>query len=96
MEKSYKTFRLSEEPRVFGVPIVTAVPVVLLTLAGLISGNAPTFFMIGGSISLLIHVTMGKSPFKKLLGYVYWYLPHFITKLFMKNLPDSAFRKYKR
>lgn len=96
MEKSYRTFRLSEEPRLFGVPIVTATPCVLLTLAGLITGCAPTMFLIGGSISLIIHLTLGKSPFKKLIGIVYWYLPHFITRGLLRNVPDSAFRKYKR
>lgn len=96
MEKSYRTFRLSEEPRLFGVPVVTAAPCVFLTLIGLITGCAPTMFLIGGSISLMLHLTLGKSPFRKLIGIAYWYLPYFVTSILLRSAPDSALRKYKR
>ncbi|STX81254.1 type IV conjugative transfer system protein TraL [Legionella busanensis] len=94
--KSYKTFVLSDEPKILGIPVTTGIPVLLLTLIGLITGYATQLFLIGGAISMFMHFKFGGLPIRQFYGIVYWSLPRLLTGLIFRASPDSANRLYIR
>ena len=96
MVRDYHTFMLSDEPKLFGVPITTGLPVFCLTGIGLVIGMATQLFLIGAALSTLMHVKFGDLPIRGLFAIVYWSLPRRFTKALFKSLPNSAHRLYLR
>ncbi|MGM9373894.1 type IV conjugative transfer system protein TraL [Legionella pneumophila] len=52
--------------------------------------------MIGAALSVAMHVKYGGLPLRSLFAIVYWSLPHRLTSLLFRALPDSANRIYIR
>ena len=96
MVRDYHTFKLSDEPKLFGVPITTGLPVFCLTGMGLITGMATQLFLIGAALSALMHVKFGGLPIRGLFAIVYWSLPKPFTKALFRSFPNSAHRLYLR
>lgn len=96
MARSYQTFMLSDEPKIAGIPITTGLPIFLLTGIGLLTGLAYQLFMIGAVLSVTMHVKYGGLSLRSLFAIVYWSLPHGLTSLLFRALPDSANRLYIR
>lgn len=95
-KRSYETFMLSDEPKIFGIPIVSGLPCIALTVMGLVSGYTFQFFVVGAIISFILHVKFGGQGIRLLLSIVYWTLPNKMTKsLFgLRRSPDSSHRVY--
>ena len=87
MARDYKTFQLSDEPKIAGIPVTTGLPVFLLTGIGL---------LIGAVLSVTMHYKFGGLPIRRLLAIVYWSLPRSTTNLLFRAFPDSAHRLYVR
>ncbi|HHF7349661.1 TPA: type IV conjugative transfer system protein TraL [Legionella feeleii] len=96
MARHYKTFLLSEEPKLAGIPITTAIPVFLLTTIGLFAGYAFELFIIGAVLSLVMHYRFGGFPLRFFLASLYWGLPHRMSSLLFRAFPDSSNRLYTR
>jgi len=96
MARDYKTFMLSDEPKIAGIPVTTGLPVFLLTGIGLLTGLAYQLFMIGAALSVIMHYKFGGLPIRRLLAIVYWSLPRGVTNLLFRAFPDSAHRLYVR
>lgn len=96
MVRDYKTFTLSDEPKIAGIPITTGLPVFLLTGIGLFTGLAYQLFMIGAALSVAMHYKFGGLPIRTLLSIVYWSLPRVMTNGLFRAFPDSAHRMYIR
>lgn len=96
MAHNYKTFMLSDEPKIAGIPVTTGVPVFLLTAIGLFIGYATTFFLIGTALSLFMHFKFGGLPLRILLSIVYWSFPTSMTFVLFRSFPNSANRLYIR
>ncbi|HHI9989714.1 TPA: type IV conjugative transfer system protein TraL [Legionella pneumophila] len=96
MARDYKTFKLSDEPKIAGIPVTTGLPLFLLTGIGLITGLSYQLFLIGAAMSVAMHLKFGGLPIRILLSIVYWSLPHRITSLLFPGFPDSANRLYIR
>jgi len=94
--KSYKTFELSEEPKLIGIPITTGLPVIILTVIGLFVGLALHLFILGASLSFIMHVKFGGLPIRQFWGVLYWNLPRKLTIALFSKSPDSANRLYIR
>lgn len=94
--RNYQTFLLSEEPKFFGIPILTGVPTFLLTAIGLVTGYSMQLFVLGMGISVFMHVKFGGLPIRQFWGMVYWFLPKKITFALFRRSPDSANRLYIR
>ena len=92
--KKYKTFMLSEEPKLFGIAMTTAIPVFLFTAIGLITGYATQCFALGSLISLVMHFSFGGLPIKFFYAILYWHLPKSVTGQIFSGSPDSANRVY--
>jgi conjugal transfer pilus assembly protein TraL len=96
MSRNYKTFMLSDEPKIAGIPMTTSLPVFLLTGIGLLTGMSTTLFAIGASLSFAMHVKFGGLPIRLLLSIVYWTLPRGVTYLLFPSSPDSSHRLFVR
>lgn len=96
MARDYKTFKLSDEPKIAGIPISTGLPLFLLTGIGLFTGLAYPLFMIGMAMSVTMHLKFGGLPIRTLLSIVYWSLPYGLTSLLFPGFLDSANRLYIR
>lgn len=96
MARNYHTFMLSDEPKLFGVPVTTGLPVFCLTGIGLVVGMATQLFLIGAALSALMHFKFGGVPIRGLFSIVYWSLPKRLTCVLFRSLPDSAHRLYIR
>lgn len=96
MARSYQTFMLFDEPKIAGIPLTTGLPIFLLTGIGLLTGLSYQLFMIGAALSITMHVKFGGLPIRTLLAIVYWSLPHGLTSLLFRAMPDSANRIYIR
>ena len=96
MARDYKTFMLSDEPKIAGIPITTGLPVFLLTGIGLFTGLAYQLFMIGAALSVAMHYMFGGLPIRNMLAIVYWSLPRGLTQVLFRAFPDSAHRQYIR
>ncbi|MCF6768422.1 type IV conjugative transfer system protein TraL [Thiotrichales bacterium 19S11-10] len=98
MQKSYETFMLSEEPKIAGIPIVSGLPCISLTVIGLILNCGFQLFVIGGFLSFILHVKFSGDGIRFFYSIIYWMLPNYITKyLFgLRRSPNSAYRVYLR
>ncbi len=96
MARNYHTFMLSDEPKIFGVPVTTGLPVFCLTGIGLLIGMATPLFLIGAALSALMHFKFGGLPIRGLFAIVYWALPKKLTHVLFRFMPDSAHRIYVR
>lgn len=96
MSRDYKTFLLSDEPKIAGFPITTGLPLFALTGFGVLIGNASVFFMIGLALSGLMFYQFGGLSLRVFLSIAYWSLPKVITQLFFPSFPDSSNRLYIR
>ena len=94
MSRSYETFLLSDEPKLFGIPIVSGFPCISLTITGLIIGYTFQFFLVGSVISFLMHVKFGGQSIRFFYSIVYWFLPRKTTRWLLRRSPDSAHRIY--
>ncbi len=94
--KNYKTFMLSDEPKIFGIQITSGLPVFLLTAIGLCTGYAPQLFIVGAVLSFIMSWCFGGLPIKYFYSVLYWYLPKKVTCVMFKGSPDSANRVYMR
>ncbi|ALA26633.1 type IV conjugative transfer system protein TraL [Piscirickettsia salmonis] len=94
MSRSYETFILSDEPKLFGIPIVSGLPCIALTIIGLLSGYGFQLFVVGAITSLLLHVKFGADGIRFFLSIIYWFLPSKLTRVFFWRSPDSAHRLY--
>ena len=94
--RDYQTFVLSEEPKVVGIPITTGLPVLLLTVVGLLIGHAMPLFLFGSALSLFMHFRFGGLPIRQFWGILYWSLPRCLTFILFNKSPDSANRLYIR
>lgn len=94
--RSYKTLSLSDEPKLFGIPITTGIPLIFLTGLGVLFGYGFQGFTVGGLISWFMHVQFGGIPIKQFFAILYWYLPRGMTVMLFKGSPDSANRFYIR
>lgn len=96
MERDYKTFMLSSEPKIAGIPVMTGLPLLVLTLMGFITGHIASLFVLGTVLSLIIHFQFGGLSFRKLLALLYWSFPYFLTCFLFREFPDSSHRIYLR
>lgn len=96
MKKDYKTILLSNEPKIFGFPLLTVLPIVLLTLIGLLFQEAYKGMMIGFAISASIHFMGGDKSFRVLLSLIYHHSPKELNNLLFIGWPDSANKLYMR
>ncbi|ALB24371.1 conjugal transfer pilus assembly protein TraL (plasmid) [Piscirickettsia salmonis] len=94
MSRSYETFILSDEPKLFGIPIVSGLPCIALTIVGLLAGYTFQLFFIGAIASLLLHVKFGADGIRFFLSVIYWFLPSKFTRIFFWHSPNSAYRLY--
>lgn len=94
--RSYDTFMLSEEPKLFGIPIVSGLPCIGLTIIGLVIGLAFQLFLVGGALSFLLHQKFGGQGIRFFFSMIYWMLPSKITRIAfgLRRSPDSAHRIY--
>lgn len=93
--RDYKTFKLADEPKLFGISILAAIPVVILSVIGLMFGNAPYFLLAGVVLGFFMHMKFGIKGVRYFYSCLYWSLPRFMTRLFLPNSPDSSNRIYK-
>ncbi|MCF6808565.1 type IV conjugative transfer system protein TraL [Thiotrichales bacterium 19S9-12] len=96
MQREYHTFMLSDEPKLFGIPIVTGLPCIGLTVIGLLTGLGISLFLFGAVISLIFHLKFGGEGIRFFYSFIYWMLPNQITKLILRKSPNSANRVYLR
>ena len=96
MNRNYKTFILSDEPKIAGIPIATGLPVFSLTILGMLVGHVPELFMIGAVMSFFMHHKFGGLVMRTLLLMIHWSLPKGLTGLIFRAFPDSAHRIYVR
>lgn len=96
MARDYKTFMLSDEPKIAGIPVTTGLPVFLLTAIGLVTGVAFQLFLIGSVLSVVMHVKFGGLPIRLLLSVIYWSLPRTLTSVMFQGFPNSAHRLFIR
>lgn len=96
MERNYKTFMLSDEPKIAGIPVTTGLPVFLLTGIGLLTGLAFQLFLIGSALSFGMYYQFGGLPLRIILSMIYWSLPKVMTKPLFRAFPNSADRQYIR
>lgn len=94
--KSYKTLSLSDEPKLFGIPIVTGIPLIVLTGLGVLFGYGFQGLIVGGALSWVMQSQFGGVPIKQFFAILYWYLPREMTSVLFKASPDSAHRFYIR
>lgn len=96
MPRSYDTFMLSDEPKIFGIPIVSGLPCIGLTVIGLLIGFGFQCFVVGAVISLLLHTKFGGQGIRFFLSVIYWILPRKFTRTCfgLRRSPDSANRIY--
>lgn len=94
--KNYTTFLLSEEPKILGIPITTGIPLLGLTLIGVVIGHALPFFVLGGGLSVLMHVFFGGLPIRQFWALLYWSLPATLTYPLFRRSPPSYYRLYIR
>ena len=93
MERSYETFMLSDEPKLFGIPIVSAIPCIALTVIGMFMGLIYQGFVVGAIISFALHVKFGGQGIRIFLSIVYWVLPRKVSMAFgLIRFPDSSQR----
>ncbi len=92
--KSYKTFILSDEPRWFGIPVISALPVLSLTVFGLLINKTWPLFIIGFIISLIVHFTCASQGIKYFLSLMYWHLPNSISSIIFNKFPQACNRIY--
>lgn len=92
--KSYRTFILSDEPKIFGIPVTTGIPVVFLTVIGLLTGYSMQLFIVGVAISFIMHSVFGGLPIRQFFAIIYWSLPRILTVCLFRASPDSANRLY--
>jgi len=97
-ERRYQTFMLSDEPKVFGIPIVSGFPCIALTIIGLVIGYTFQAFVIGALISVVLHYKFSGYGIRFFLSVVYWRLPGEITKTTfgLRRSPASRKRFYLR
>ena len=93
--REYKTFQLANEPKLFGISILAAIPVMLLSVVGLFIGKAMPFMATGLVIGVFMQVKFGFRGIRYFYSVLYWSLPRFITRLFFPNSPDSSIREYR-
>lgn len=96
MARTYDTFMLTDEPKLCGIPIVTALPCMGLTLVGLLVGYGFQFFAFGAAVSLVLHFKFNAQGIRFFLSMVYWMLPSVVSRAFfgLRRSPDSAKRIY--
>lgn len=92
----YKTFMLSDEPKIAGIPIVTGIPVFFLTTIGLLIGYGPVLFVIGASLSIFMHFKFGALSLRLIFAICYWSFPPTMTQFIFRAFPNSAHRRYVR
>lgn len=98
MQRQYDTFRLSDEPKLFGIPVVTGLPCMTLTVVGLLTGYGYQFFLVGALLSFALHHFFGGYGIRFFFSMVYWYLPHVLTRHVFRLVrsPNSGHRVYLR
>ena len=96
MAHNYKTFMLSDEPKIAGIPVTTGLPVFLLTLIGMAIGYISQMFLAGSVISLVMYFKFGGLPIRVLLAMIYWAFPQTMTKVLFRAFPASSNRIYLR
>lgn len=93
MNREYKTFMLSDEPKLFGISIITALPCVVLTALGMLTGLGYQGFVVGSVIGFIMHVKFGGFGIRFFLSIVYWMMPRAISmSLGLRRFPDSSQR----
>ena len=93
--RDYKTFRLADEPKLFGFSILAAIPVLAFSVAGLFLGKAIPLMMAGLVLGLFMQVKFGLRGVRYFYSILYWSLPRFITRAFLPSSPDSSIREYR-
>ena len=96
MERNYKTFMLSDEPKIAGIPITTGLPVFILTGIGLLIGAAFQLFIVGTILSGVMYYQFGGMTLRIILSIIYWSLPYKLTQLIFRSFPDSGNRLFLR
>jgi len=97
MSRSYNTFMLSDEPKICGIPIITALPCAALTVLGLFIGMLYQGMVVGAILSLVMHFKFGGQGIRTFLSIAYWSLPRSVTVFFgLRRFPDSANRIFLR
>lgn len=94
MNRDYRTFMLSDEPKIAGIPVTTGLPVFILTGFGFFIGYVYQLFVIGAVLSAAMHYIYGGLPIRILLAMAYWSLPKSLTGLIFRAFPDSSIRQY--
>lgn len=94
MSRNYRTFMLSDEPKIVGIPITTGLPVFILTALGFLMGYVYQLFVIGAVLSVAMHYIYGGLPIRILLAMAYWSFPKSLTRLIFRAFPDSSVRQY--
>lgn len=95
MSRNYDTFMLSDEPKIFGIPIVSGLPCVAFTLIGMPFGFIYQGFVLGAIISIALHLKFNGQGIRFFLSIVYWMLPKQVSMAFgLRRFPDSANRTY--
>lgn len=96
MTRDYRTFMLSDEPKIAGIPLATGLPVFLLTGVGMLTGFVSQLFLIGAVLSIVMHYKFGGLTMRALLSVVYWSLPATFTGMMFRAFPNSANRLFVR
>lgn len=94
--RNYQTLMLSEEPKILGIPVTSGVPLIGLTVLGLVLGYAFELFILGALVSFYMHHKFGGLPIRQFWAIVYWSLPRELTRLVFRRAPDSSHRFYIR
>lgn len=95
MSKDYHTVILTAEPRIFGLPLLTVLPLVVLVLIGLAFSNNVFNWMVAGFIaSGAVHFTHGDKAFRVIVGIIYSHCPREVTQVLFRRWPDPAHRLF--
>ena len=94
MSRSYKTFMLSDEPKLFGIPIISGLPCIALTIVGLMTNYTFQLFVVGVALSFAMHFTFSGKGIRIFFSVVYWKFPKKSTSLLLRRSPDSSKRIY--
>lgn len=93
--RDYKTFKLADEPKLFGISILAAIPVMVLSIAGLLLGKAIPLMAVGLGFGVFMQLKFGLRGLRYFYSILYWSLPSVITRAFLPNSPDSSIREYR-
>lgn len=92
----YKVFRLSQEPKLFGVSVFLVVPIIFMSIVGFMFNKILPMSVFGIVSGGFLYAKFGVKGMRYFYSYLYWCLPKFITQILLPNSPDSSKRIYRR